>query len=125
LEISLNIFKQIPSKWRDLNRNLYIRVTLVTSSEHIPVVCIHPYAIDTHENDILRDPYHNSLYFPITKEEIRAGEKRYRKIFFSFKLIIDIFSFRISRKKMIQHDLRSYGPFRIFDLSEKYEEYIK
>jgi len=125
LEISLNIFKQIPSKWRDLNRNLYIRVTLVTSSEHIPVVCIHPYGIDTHENDILRDPYHNSLYFPITKEEIHAGEKRYRKIFFSFKLIIDIFSFRISRKKMIQHDLRSYGPFRIFDLSEKYKEYIK
>lgn len=85
LKYSPNIFKQIPSKWRDLNRNLYIRVTLVTSSEHIPVVCIHPYAIDTHENDILRDPYHNSLYFPITKEEIHAGEKRYRKIFFFFQ----------------------------------------
>jgi hypothetical protein len=48
------------------------------------------------------------------------------RFFFSFKLIIDnIFSFRISRKKMIQHDLRSYGPFRIFDSSEKYKEYIK
>lgn len=111
-------------KWRDPNRDLYVRVTLVTSSENIPVICIHPYAIDTHETDILRDSYNNSLYFPITKDEIRVGEKRYRKIlFFSFNLMFDIFSFRISRKKMIQHDLRSYGPFRLFDLSESYEEY--
>jgi len=29
------------------------------------------------------------------------------------------FSFRISRKKMIQHDLKSYGPLRLFDLSKK------
>ncbi|CAF1578302.1 unnamed protein product [Adineta ricciae] len=94
---------QIPPKWCDGNRDLYIRVTLVTIiSEKVPIVCIHPYTIDTQEKDVLRDASNNSLYFPITHEEIIRGEK----------------SFRISRKKMIQHDLRSYGPLRLLDLNQ-------
>jgi hypothetical protein len=28
-------------------------------------------------------------------------------------------SFRISRKKMVQHDLRAYGPLRLFDLGKQ------
>jgi hypothetical protein len=36
--------------------------------------------------------------------------------------MISFFSFRISRKKMIQHDLKSYGPLRLFDLSKKIKE---
>ncbi|CAF1104309.1 unnamed protein product [Rotaria sp. Silwood1] len=94
---------QIPLKWRDLNRDSYIRVTLVTIfSEKVPVICIHPYIIDTPENHVLRDSHHNSLYFPITKDDVLSGHK----------------SFRINRKKMVQHDLKSYGPLHLFDLNQ-------
>lgn len=65
-------------KWRDPNRSIYIRVSLVTSfSDTAPAVCIHPYAIDTQENDVLRDLTNNSLYFPLSKEDIVTGEKRF------------------------------------------------
>ncbi|CAF2877017.1 unnamed protein product [Rotaria sp. Silwood2] len=94
---------QIPLKWRDSNRDLYIRVTLVTIfSEKAPVICIHPYTIDTTENDVFRDSHNNSLYFPITKDDVLCGHK----------------NFRISRKKMVQHDLKSYGPLHLFDLNQ-------
>ncbi|CAF3920202.1 unnamed protein product [Rotaria sordida] len=94
---------EIPLKWRDSNRDLYIRVTLVTVfSDKVPVVCIHPYAIDTSENNVLRDSTNNSLYFPITKEDVFSGQK----------------CFRINRKKMVQHELKSYGPLHVFDLDE-------
>lgn len=74
-------------RWRDPNRFLYIRVTLVTSvSDIVPVMCIHPYGIDTPENDVQRDLLNNSLYFPITKEDILSGEKRFEKVFFSYMI---------------------------------------
>jgi hypothetical protein len=47
-------------------------------SDKVPVVCVHPYPIDTQEADVLRDPQKNSLYFPITREEIFSGLRRYR-----------------------------------------------
>ena len=38
---------------------------------------IRMYGIDTPENNVLRDAYNNSLYFPITKEDNLSGQKRY------------------------------------------------
>jgi len=68
----------IPSKWRNPTRDFYIRVTLVTiPSQSAPEMCIHPYAIDTPEPNVIRDPERNSLYFPITKEDMLSGEKRF------------------------------------------------
>jgi hypothetical protein len=56
---------------------MYVRVTLVTlKSEHVPVHCIHPYAIDTSEKDVIHDANSNALYFRITHDEMRSGEKR-------------------------------------------------
>jgi hypothetical protein len=100
-------------------------VTLVTIlSERAPVVCIHPYAIDTQDNNVIQDSYNNSLYFSITNDEIFSGVKRYQTIFCFSRTDFLFFSFRISRKKMTQHDLRSYGAFRLFDLSKKNDKYI-
>lgn len=68
---------QIPSEWFTTARELYIRVTLVTVvSDKVPVVCVHPYTIDTQENGVLRDASNNSLFFPVTGEEAYIGTKR-------------------------------------------------
>ncbi|CAF3963887.1 unnamed protein product [Adineta steineri] len=94
---------EIPPKWRDPNRNLYIRVTLVTvPSDTAPKVCIHPYEIDSKENGVRHGLHDNSLYFPITTEEMHRGQK----------------SFRMSRKKLTQPELKSYGPLRLYDLNQ-------
>ncbi|CAF1037725.1 unnamed protein product [Rotaria sordida] len=91
---------KIPTKWCDLKRQIYIRVTSVTiKNELLLYHCIHPYEIDTSENNVIKDPENNSLYFRINKDEFIKGEK----------------SFQISRKKMLQNDLKSYGPFRLFN----------
>ncbi|CAF1155658.1 unnamed protein product [Rotaria sordida] len=91
---------KIPTKWRDPKRQIYIRVTSVTiKNELLLYHCIHPYEIDTSENNVIKDPENNSLYFRINKDEFIKGEK----------------SFQISRKKMLQNDLKSYGPFRLFN----------
>jgi hypothetical protein len=50
-------------------------VTVFT--DKVPVICIHPYAIDTQETDVFQDSHNNSLYFRINKEEIFSGQKRY------------------------------------------------
>ncbi|CAF1022482.1 unnamed protein product [Adineta steineri] len=94
---------EIPPKWCDPNRNLYIRVTLVTvPSDRAPKVCIHPYAIDSKENGVRHGSHDNSLYFPITTEEKHRGQK----------------SFRMSRKKKTQPELKSYGPLRLYDSNQ-------
>ncbi|CAF4529923.1 unnamed protein product [Rotaria sp. Silwood1] len=86
---------KIPKKWCDPTRQIYIRVTSVTiKSEHVPYHCIHPYEIDTEDKNVIKDPEHNSLYFPINEKEFITGEK--------------------NRRKMIQNDLKEYGPFRLF-----------
>lgn len=70
-------FSQIPRKWRDLTRTIYIRVTSVTiQSELAPHHCIHPYQIETLEADVIKDPRTNSLYFPVNEIELLQGEKR-------------------------------------------------
>ncbi|CAF2888304.1 unnamed protein product [Rotaria sp. Silwood2] len=95
---------KIPNKWCDPTRQIYIQVTSVTIlNELVPYHCIHPYEIDTQENNVIKDPENNSLYFRINEDEFRKGEK----------------SFQISRKKMIQNDLKKYGPLRLFSSSEK------
>ncbi|CAF3351755.1 unnamed protein product [Rotaria sp. Silwood1] len=90
---------KIPKKWCDPTRQIYIRVTSVTiKSEHVPYHCIHPYEIDTEDKNVIKDPEHNSLYFPINEKEFITGEK--------------------NRRKMIQNDLKEYGPFRLFSSNE-------
>ncbi|CAF0725561.1 unnamed protein product [Rotaria sp. Silwood1] len=90
---------KIPKKWCDPTRQIYIRVTSVTiKSEHVPYHCIHPYEIDTEDKNVIKDPEHNSLYFPINEKEFITGEK--------------------SRKKMTQNDLKEYGPLRLFSSYE-------
>ena len=52
-------------------------VTII--SEAVPYACIHPYAIQTPEEDVINDPKQNALYFPITEAEYVQREKRYRR----------------------------------------------
>ncbi len=64
-------------KWCDPTRKLYIQVTPVTiKSKNAPQHCVHPYEIDTQENNVIKDPKNNSLYFRIEKNEFQKGEKR-------------------------------------------------
>ncbi|CAF4562196.1 unnamed protein product [Rotaria sp. Silwood1] len=94
---------EIPKKWCDSKRDLYIRVTSVTIRSELGFDhCIHPYAIDTQDKNVIKDSKNNSLYFRIYINEFINGEK----------------SFQISRKKMTQSDLISYGPFRLFISNE-------
>ncbi|CAF4036526.1 unnamed protein product [Rotaria sp. Silwood1] len=94
---------EIPKKWCDSKRDLYIRVTSVTIRSELGFDhCIHPYAIDTQDKNVIKDSKNNSLYFRININEFINGEK----------------SFQISRKKMTQSDLTSYGPFRLFISNE-------
>jgi hypothetical protein len=73
----LSFFVQIPSKLCDPTRKLYIQVTPVTiKSKNVAQHCIHPYEIDTQENNVIKDPKNNSLYFRIEKNEFQKGEKR-------------------------------------------------
>lgn len=62
---------------RDLRRQWYVRVTLVTvQSDLVPHHCIHPYQIDAVEADVIKDPVKNALYFRITRDEMISGKKR-------------------------------------------------
>ncbi|CAF2241671.1 unnamed protein product [Rotaria magnacalcarata] len=90
---------EIPKKWRHSTRQIYIRVTSITiENELVPYHCIHPYEIDTPDKHVIKDLKNNSLYFRVRDDELITGVK----------------SFQITRKKMIQHDLKLYGPLRLF-----------
>ncbi|CAF3953028.1 unnamed protein product, partial [Rotaria sordida] len=94
---------QIPSQWYHSNQQLYIRVTLVTvTSDRIPYHCIHPYEIDTPEDNVIQNLENNSLYFRINENEFIKGKK-------SFLIIV---------KKQKQDDLKSYGPMRLLDYEQ-------
>ncbi|CAF4974252.1 unnamed protein product, partial [Rotaria sp. Silwood1] len=93
---------EITKQWN--TERLYIRVTLVTvSSEQVPVTCIHPYPIDTSELNVIKDIAKNTLYFPVSKEELNNGRK----------------SFQIIRGKLTQDKLKNYGQFCILNTDEK------
>jgi hypothetical protein len=52
-------------------------VTSVTiKTKNVPYHCIHPYEIDTQENNVIKDKENNSLYFPVNENEMNTGEKR-------------------------------------------------
>ncbi|CAF0859968.1 unnamed protein product [Adineta steineri] len=87
---------EILKEW--YNQGLYICVILVTvPTEEAPIQCIHPHPIDTDEVNVVKNEYRNSLFFPITEEDCINGFK----------------SFRIIRKKLIQYELKNYGPLHI------------
>ncbi|CAF2968867.1 unnamed protein product [Rotaria sp. Silwood2] len=89
---------EIPRQWN--SQRLYIRVTLVTVwSEQVPVTCVHPYPIDTRELNVIKDAERNTLYFPVSEEELKNGRK----------------SFRIILRKLTQHELRNYGPLYLLN----------
>ncbi|CAF3947297.1 unnamed protein product [Rotaria sp. Silwood2] len=93
---------EIPKQWD--SQRLYIRVTLVTvCSEQVPVTCVHPYPIDTSELNVIKDVAKNTLYFPISEEELNNGRK----------------SFRIIRRKLTQQELRNYGQLSLLNTDEK------
>ncbi|CAF2380013.1 unnamed protein product [Rotaria sp. Silwood2] len=93
---------EIPKQWD--SENLFIRVTLVTvCSEQVPVVCVHPYPISTSEPNVIEDARRNTLYFPISKEELNDGYK----------------SFQIIRRKLTYYELRNYGEFSLLNTDEK------
>lgn len=93
---------EIP-KYLNSNKRLYIRITPTTvQSEQVPVTCVHPYPIDTPTADVIRDIEKNTLFFPITDEDFAIGHK----------------SFRITRKKLVQYDLKNYGPLRLLNSNE-------
>ncbi|CAF4968660.1 unnamed protein product, partial [Rotaria sp. Silwood1] len=94
---------QVPTSWYHSNEQLYIRVALVTvPSNRIPYHYIHPYEIDTQEDNVIKDLKNNSLYFPIQENEYIKGEK----------------SFRIIVKRQKLDELKSYGPMRLFDYEQ-------
>ncbi|CAF2411645.1 unnamed protein product [Rotaria sp. Silwood2] len=91
----------IPQQWN--SQRLYIRVTLVTiQSKRVPGRCIHPYPIDTSELNVIQDAARNTIYFPISEEELNHRRK----------------NFRIIRKKLTQRDLRNYGQLFRLDTDE-------
>ncbi|CAF3473574.1 unnamed protein product [Rotaria sp. Silwood1] len=66
---------EIPNHWN--SQTLYIRVTLVTvRSEQVPVTCIHPYSIDASELNVIKDLERNTLYFPISEQELHSGHEK-------------------------------------------------
>ncbi|CAF1569300.1 unnamed protein product, partial [Adineta steineri] len=67
----------IPTEWTTkLQHALHIRLTLVTvPNERVPVRCVHPYPIDTEDVNVIKDPSSNSLYFPLSDDELLTGQK--------------------------------------------------
>jgi short-subunit dehydrogenase len=56
---------------------MYIRLTHVTvRNEQVNVTCVHPYPIDTETNNVIKDSEVNSLYFPVSDDELKSGRKR-------------------------------------------------
>ncbi len=49
---------------------------MITVTGHREPYCIHPYEIDTSENDVIKDPANNSIYFHINENEFNTREKR-------------------------------------------------
>ncbi|CAF4117448.1 unnamed protein product, partial [Rotaria magnacalcarata] len=94
---------KILPEWNKPNRQLYIRLTLVTvPNERKPRRCIHPYEIDTPNNGDIKDLENNSLFFLIDPSDYVKGEK----------------SFRIMLKKQKQENLKSH-PMRFFDSEQQ------
>ncbi|CAF3813036.1 unnamed protein product [Rotaria sp. Silwood1] len=92
---------EIPQQWD--SQGLYIRVTLVTvCSKEVPVRYIHPYPIDTPQSNVIKDVKRNTLYFPISKQELNDGCK----------------SFCIIRKKLTQVELKDYGQLSLLNTDE-------
>ncbi|CAF4973702.1 unnamed protein product [Rotaria sp. Silwood1] len=89
---------EIPRQWN--SQHLYIRVTLVTvPTEQVSVTCVHPYPIECPELNVIKDIERNTLFFPVSEEELNNGQK----------------SFRIILKKLTQYELRNYGPLRLLN----------
>ncbi|CAF2994283.1 unnamed protein product [Rotaria socialis] len=94
---------KILPEWNKPNRQLYIRLTLVTvPNERKPRRCIHPYGIDTPNDGDIKDRENNSLFFRIDPSDYVKGEK----------------SFRILLKKQKQETLKSQ-PMRLFDSEQQ------
>jgi hypothetical protein len=76
--INFIFFNQIPSEWiGKLQQPIYIRLTHVTvPNELVNVRCVHPYSIDTEDINVIKDQATNSLFFPVSNEELTSGRKR-------------------------------------------------
>ncbi|UJR12315.1 hypothetical protein I4U23_016492 [Adineta vaga] len=96
---------EIPAGWRDTIHHPYIRVTSVTvSNEGVPTVCVHPYPIDSDGPNVWKDPANNALYFPITNEDFIKGRK----------------SFLVTRKKLVQNELKLHGYLHIINSDQRH-----
>lgn len=72
------IYTQIPQEWLNTTSTVHIRVASVpVRVGDEAVVCVHPYPIDCDQLDVLKDPTNNALYFPVTKEDVQIGHKRF------------------------------------------------
>ncbi|CAF0725571.1 unnamed protein product [Rotaria sp. Silwood1] len=102
---------EIPNEWIiKRQQTLYIRLTLVTvPNERVPVRCVHPYPIDTEDVNVIKDPSSNSLYFPLSDDELLTGQK----------------SFQFTQKKLTKYQLNSHAPLRIFNSEDKDEERLE
>jgi hypothetical protein len=60
----------------------------------VPAYCIHPYEIDTSEDNIIREPIDNSIHFRINDKEFTTGEKRseLNKILLSFIIFSNFYN---------------------------------
>ena len=91
------------------------------SNEGVSTVCVHPYPIDSDGPSVWKDPANNALYFPITNEDFIKGRKRYQKTTqvlhcFYFDLF---FSFLVTRKKLVQNELKLHGYLHIINSGKK------
>lgn len=70
-----DLFK-IPSSFK-LDEKFYVRVTLVTViNDQTSYHYIHPYRIDTADENVLFDRENNSIYFHLESNGIKTREKR-------------------------------------------------
>ena len=117
----------MPKECLDASSPVHIRVASVTVPiDEDATVCVHPYPIDSDQLNVLKDPANNALYFPVTDEDVRMGHKRYLR---TSELDIDrglsLPSFRLTRTKILQSQLKAYGALRVINSSEYASEEMR
>ncbi|CAF1075259.1 unnamed protein product [Rotaria sordida] len=96
---------EISGEWYDAIDRPYVRVASVTvPNESVSMACVHPYPLDTDDSSVVKDRSNNAIYFPITNGDFMSGRK----------------SFLLTRRKLLQKELRSHSPFRVIDSNQRH-----
>ncbi|CAF1463034.1 unnamed protein product, partial [Rotaria sordida] len=100
---------EISGAWYEAIHHPYIRVASVTvPNEHVSTTCVHPYPLGADDPAAVEDRPNNAIYFPISNDDFMSGRK----------------SFLLTRKKLLQKELRSHSPFRIIDSTKRLDDNV-